>query len=70
MTRCSLQVLLSGAELGCSQEALTIVAVASTDPIYFTPRYAHPPLPRLVSVIGKVYIVGPRSCLMMTFAQE
>ncbi|CAL5223385.1 g5893 [Coccomyxa viridis] len=32
------KVLLSGAELGCSQEALTIVAAASTDPIFFTPR--------------------------------
>lgn len=33
-----MQVLLSGAELGCSQEALTVVALASTDPIYFAPR--------------------------------
>ena len=36
----ALQVLLSGAELGCSQEVLTVVALASSDPIYFAPRYA------------------------------
>ena len=37
-TSFAMQVLLSGAELGCSQEALSVVAVASTDPIYFAPR--------------------------------
>ena len=34
------KVLLAGAELGCSQEALTVVAMAATDPIWLTPRSA------------------------------
>lgn len=32
------KVLLAGAELGCSQEALTVVAMAATDPVWLTPR--------------------------------
>lgn len=32
------KVLLAGAELGCSQEALIVVAMAATDPVWLTPR--------------------------------
>ena len=32
------RVLLAGAELGCSQEALIVVAMAATDPVWLTPR--------------------------------
>ena len=32
------KVLLAGAELGCAQEALIVVAMAATDPIWLTPR--------------------------------
>lgn len=34
------KVLLAGAEVGCSQEALTVVAMAATDPVWLTPRSA------------------------------
>ena len=36
------KVLLAGAELGCSQEALIVVAMAATDPVWLTPRSALP----------------------------
>ena len=32
------KVLLAGVELGCSQEALILVAMAATDPVWLTPR--------------------------------
>ncbi len=32
------KVLLAGAELGCAQEALIVVAMAATDPVWLTPR--------------------------------
>lgn len=32
------KVLLAGAELGCSQEALIVVAMAATDPVWLSPR--------------------------------
>ena len=39
------KVLLAGAGLGCAQEALAVVAMAATDPVWLTPRsapQAHP----------------------------
>lgn len=36
------KVLLAGAELGCSQEALIVVAMAATDPVWLTPRSLFP----------------------------
>jgi len=32
------KVLLAGAELGCAREALIVVAMAATDPVWLTPR--------------------------------
>lgn len=32
------KVLLAGAGLGCSQEALVVIAMAATDPVWLTPR--------------------------------
>ena len=34
------KVLLAGADLGCAKEALVVVAMAATDPVWLTPRYS------------------------------
>lgn len=34
------KVLLAGADLGCAKEALVVVAMAATDPVWLTPRSA------------------------------
>lgn len=35
------KVLLAGAQLGCAQEALIIVAMAATDSVWISPRYQY-----------------------------
>ena len=37
----ALQVLLAGAETGCADDALTVVAMMSTDPVFTNPGCAH-----------------------------
>ena len=34
------KVVLAAVELGCAEEALTVVAMAATDPVWLTPRHA------------------------------
>jgi len=48
------KVLLAGAELGCAQEALIVVAMAATDPVWLTPI----PCPGLCSCCGSLCFMG------------
>ena len=43
------KVLLAGAELGCGREALIVVAMAATDPVWITPRLC--PYPALLHAL-------------------
>ena len=38
------KVVLAGAQLGCAQEALILVAMAATDTVWINPRHASFPL--------------------------
>ncbi len=42
---CWVQVLLSGAAMSCSEEALSVVSMASTDPVFLSSRCRLPVFP-------------------------